>query len=159
MDFKDKLFQQRKAFGLTQSELAEKLNVSRQAISKWEMGTAIPDVSNVLALSKVFNVTVDFLVNSEVEYENEKDSPHIKATIGICKMKYHSIILKIIIILSIATLAIVNSITTHSYFSTVLLLLIIGFIFLFFHILRLVMLFLSNKNFHNNKNKKEDKIE
>ena len=43
MKFHDRLFQLRKKEGLTQAELAEKLNVSRQAISKWEMGTATPD--------------------------------------------------------------------------------------------------------------------
>ena len=51
MQFRDKLFQLRKRDGMTQAELAEAINVSRQAISKWEMGTAVPDVSNMLALS------------------------------------------------------------------------------------------------------------
>ena len=81
MQFRDKLFQLRKKSGLTQAELAEKVNVSRQAISKWEMGTAVPDVQNMLALSRLFNVTVDYLVNDEMQ--SESDSPVIRATAAV----------------------------------------------------------------------------
>ncbi len=78
MQFQDKLFLLRKRQGMTQAELSEAINVSRQAISKWEMGTAVPDVSNMLALSKVFHVSVDYLVNDEME--NESDAPVVRAT-------------------------------------------------------------------------------
>ncbi len=52
MKFADKILGLRKQHGMSQEELAGKLNVSRQAISRWEMGTAQPDVSNILQLSK-----------------------------------------------------------------------------------------------------------
>lgn len=71
MQFRDKLFKMRKKSGMTQAELAEILNVSRQAISKWEMGTAVPDVTNMMSLSKLFNVSVDYLVNDELETEED----------------------------------------------------------------------------------------
>ena len=54
MKLEEKILALRKQYGMSQEELAGKLNVSRQAISRWEIGTAQPDVSNILQLSKVF---------------------------------------------------------------------------------------------------------
>jgi len=62
MKFHEKLYELRKTGGLTQNELAEKLNVSRQAISRWELGTATPDVENLIAISDLFGVTLDELL-------------------------------------------------------------------------------------------------
>ena len=59
MDFNEKLREYRKQSGLSQGKLAETLNVSRQAITKWESGNGMPDISNLKALSGVFNVSVD----------------------------------------------------------------------------------------------------
>ena len=55
----------RKSNNLTQEELAEKLNVSRQAITKWESGIGTPDISNIEAIAKLFNVSIDELLNNE----------------------------------------------------------------------------------------------
>ena len=55
----------RKRFGLSQESLAEIMNVSRQAITKWERDEGLPDVSNLQQLSKVFNLTVDYLLNND----------------------------------------------------------------------------------------------
>lgn len=59
--------------GLTQERLAEMLEVSRQSISKWELGQAIPDVDKILRMSELFNVSTDTLLlrNSEDEQENK----------------------------------------------------------------------------------------
>ena len=65
MTLADKLKEARKNVGLTQNELAEKLCVSRQAITKWESGNGIPDVENLRTLSKVLNVSIDFLLDDE----------------------------------------------------------------------------------------------
>lgn len=65
MTLADKLKEARKNAGLTQIELAEKLCVSRQAITKWESGKGIPDVENLRILSKVLDVSVDFLLDDE----------------------------------------------------------------------------------------------
>jgi transcriptional regulator with XRE-family HTH domain len=54
MNITEKLIQLRKSKGISQEELAEKLDVSRQAISRWETGTALPDANNILALSKLW---------------------------------------------------------------------------------------------------------
>ena len=53
---------------MSQEDLEEKLNVSRQAISRWESSTAMPDASNILQISKLFGVTTDYLLNDD--YQN-----------------------------------------------------------------------------------------
>lgn len=64
MDFSEKLLTLRKANDLTQEQLAEKLDVSRQSISKWESGQATPELEKIVAMSTVFNVTTDYLLKS-----------------------------------------------------------------------------------------------
>lgn len=59
----------RKAHGYSQEELADLLNVSRQAVSKWERGEASPDTDNLIALAKIYNITIDQLINGESEVE------------------------------------------------------------------------------------------
>ena len=65
MIFSQKLQLIRKNKGLTQEELAGKLDVSRQAVAKWESGQVYPDISNLIQISKLFNVTVDYLVKDQ----------------------------------------------------------------------------------------------
>ena len=65
MLFNEKLKMLRKENGLTQEELAEKLMVSRQAITKWESGDGIPDIENLKQISIVFGTTIDELVKEE----------------------------------------------------------------------------------------------
>ena len=64
MDFSEKLLTLRKAKDLTQEQLAEKLNVSRQSVSKWESGQAVPELEKIVAMSVVFDVTTDYLLKS-----------------------------------------------------------------------------------------------
>ena len=65
MKLGQKLKEIRKRFGLSQEKLAEIMNVSRQAITKWENDGGLPDVTNLQELSKVFGITVDYLLNDE----------------------------------------------------------------------------------------------
>jgi len=67
MDYKiaDRLIELRKKNGLSQEELADKLSISRQAISKWERGESLPDTENLIALSKLYSVSLDDLVANE----------------------------------------------------------------------------------------------
>ncbi len=90
MKLSDKILSLRKQSGLSQEELAEKLNVSRQAVSRWEVGSAQPDASNVLQLSKLFGVTADYLLNDD--YESDHDVPAVKNTETIANKKIKKII-------------------------------------------------------------------
>ena len=76
MKLSDKIVGLRKSRGMSQETLAEHLNVSRQAVSRWEMGTAMPDAANILRLSKLFHVTADYLLDDE--YQSDSDLPGIK---------------------------------------------------------------------------------
>jgi transcriptional regulator with XRE-family HTH domain len=60
MTFGEKLFKLRKEKGLSQEALAEKVNTSRQAISKWENGQGFPETEKLLLLGNIFEVSIDF---------------------------------------------------------------------------------------------------
>ena len=76
MTLPDKIIKHRKSNGWSQEDFAEKLNVSRQAISRWENGTALPDAHNLLQISKLFGVSADYLLNDD--YESDNDIPAVK---------------------------------------------------------------------------------
>lgn len=76
MSLSEKIIYLRKAHGWSQEDFAEKMNVSRQAVSRWENGTALPDALNILQLSKLFNVTTDYLLNDD--YESSNDIPAVQ---------------------------------------------------------------------------------
>ncbi|SEP91572.1 DNA-binding transcriptional regulator, XRE-family HTH domain [Lachnospiraceae bacterium RM5] len=65
MEFNNKLYELRKQKGFSQEELAGRLNVSRQTISKWEIGESTPDMEKLIAISDLFEVSLDELVKGE----------------------------------------------------------------------------------------------
>ena len=67
MTFGEKLASIRKQANMTQNDLAEKLDISRQAITKWERGKGFPDIDNLQKLSAIFSVSIDELINYKVE--------------------------------------------------------------------------------------------
>ena len=67
MKLSDKILALRKKEGMSQEDLAERLHVSRQAVSRWEMGSAQPEASNILQLSRLFGVTADYLLDDGQE--------------------------------------------------------------------------------------------
>lgn len=68
MEFAEKITTLRKSRELTQEQLAERLGVSRQSISKWENGSVVPEVEKIIELSKTFDVTLDYLLKpSEID--------------------------------------------------------------------------------------------
>ncbi len=69
----DKIMNLRKKNGWSQEELAEKMQVSRQAVSKWEGAQTVPDLEKILALSRLFGVTTDYLLKDEIEDEEFSD--------------------------------------------------------------------------------------
>ena len=72
MTIAEKIKELRKDNSMTQEDLAEKLNVSRQTISKWETSVTIPDADNIVAISKMFNITTDELLDYRVETVQKK---------------------------------------------------------------------------------------
>lgn len=79
MELKEKLVALRKEKELTQLVVAEKLNVSRQAISRWESGTALPSTDNLKCLGALYGVPVDYLINEAIERSvSEGDNKEIE---------------------------------------------------------------------------------
>lgn len=76
MKFNDKLTTLRKSHGYTQEQLAEQLGVSRQAVSRWELGDTTPEMNILIQLCRVFDVSADYLINDE--YESDNDIPVVK---------------------------------------------------------------------------------
>ena len=73
MKFNEKLINLRKKAGLSQEELGYKLNVTRQTVSKWELGQTTPEMDKLIEISKIFNISVDELIN-ESETKNDSNS-------------------------------------------------------------------------------------
>lgn len=73
MNFSEKLIRLRKREGISQEELASYLEVSRQAVSRWEQGTALPDAGNLLKLRQRFGVSLDWLLEDAQGWENLTD--------------------------------------------------------------------------------------
>lgn len=67
MTFKEKIVKLRKLKGITQDELASAVGVSRQAVCKWESGQSYPEVSNLLELKLIFNISIDDLLDENYE--------------------------------------------------------------------------------------------
>lgn len=73
MNFSEKLIRLRKREGISQEELASYLEVSRQAVSRWEQGTALPDAGNLLKLRQRFGVSLDWLLEDAQGWEKLTD--------------------------------------------------------------------------------------
>ena len=67
MNISQKILLQRKKKGISQEDLANALNISRQAVSKWESSQSVPDMDKIVALSSYFNITTDYLLKDEIE--------------------------------------------------------------------------------------------
>ncbi len=87
--FGDNLYNLRRRFGMSQEEFAERLGVSRQAVSKWERCEAYPDTENLIAISRLFGVTLDELVNSDIKEDTatlkEEYTPYISESDEDCE--------------------------------------------------------------------------
>ena len=97
MTFEEKLVALRKEKGLSQLQLAEQLNVSRQAVSRWESGATMPTVDNLVYLSRLYDVSLDALLdtgfeptppnaqNAAMPPEQEDDSVHSAINVRSCR--------------------------------------------------------------------------
>ena len=73
MTIGERLTNERKKLGLTQEDLGAKLNISRQAISKWESDISLPDTANLIKLSSLFSCSIDYIRNG-TEDEEERET-------------------------------------------------------------------------------------
>ena len=73
MKLSEKLYWLRKRSGLSQEQLAERLDVSRQAVSKWESGVSVPESEKLVVISSYFNVSVDYLLKDEIDYPDTNE--------------------------------------------------------------------------------------
>ena len=115
MQLPENLTYLRKQKGLTQSNLAETLNVSRQAISRWEVGTAVPSTDNLKVLSTLYGVPIDYLLNDNTEDmrksvvtqtlpKDDSDIKVIKKPIGV----WINALIVIIVMLAVVTIILVG---------------------------------------------------
>ncbi|HCQ91096.1 MULTISPECIES: helix-turn-helix domain-containing protein [unclassified Clostridium] len=86
MTLGEKIQQLRKTRDLSQEQLAEQLNVSRQAVSKWELGESLPDINKIIQLSKIFQVSTDYLLHDEID--SDMDIPVVKNSNNSLKNQY-----------------------------------------------------------------------
>ena len=96
MSLAEKLVTLRKQKGLTQMDLAEQLNVSRQAISRWEVGAAVPSIDNLRILSDIYEISVDYLLDDDASNIDKStdilDSGNVEQSSGIKTLNYWKII-------------------------------------------------------------------
>ena len=74
MKINEKIYSLRKQLNLSQEELADKINVSRQTVSKWELGESTPDFDKIVPLCEVFNITPDELLTDKKKENNESET-------------------------------------------------------------------------------------
>lgn len=74
MDFRGKLIEQRRKYGLSQEQLAERMGVSRQAVSRWETENTLPDAYNLKKISTLFHVSIDYLLAEDDCVQEEEKS-------------------------------------------------------------------------------------
>ena len=104
MNLSEKLMELRKGRGLTQEQLAEEMNVSRQAISRWELGVAVPSLENLIKLCGLYGVPLDYLINDAATIQEPQSSKKIAPSF---RVRRGTIALLIIIV--ILTMAMISS--------------------------------------------------
>ncbi|MBR0041196.1 MAG: helix-turn-helix transcriptional regulator [Oscillospiraceae bacterium] len=91
----DKIIEQRKKNGWSQEELAEKMDVSRQSISKWESAQSVPDMGRIVLLSQIFGVSTDYLLKDELEQAEIAESADLDRTLRTVSMEEASAFLQV----------------------------------------------------------------
>lgn len=80
MNFSDRLKEIRKNAGLSQEQLAEKIGVSRQAVTKWETGKGLPDIENIVIIAEIFKTTLDELISANVREKAQNSDIYTSET-------------------------------------------------------------------------------
>lgn len=99
MNLGNKIYELRKKNGLSQEQVAEKVGVTRQTISKWELGETFPDINQAKALSEIFNVSLDLLVGNDETVKSTTEVYNTKKKIsGAAVIKIVAIIGAVILV-------------------------------------------------------------
>lgn len=117
MSLAEKIVSLRKQKGLTQMDLAERLNVSRQAISRWEVGAAVPSTDNLKVLGELYGVSVDYLLNDDTteaiqSTREAEESPKAKVTAQ-KKVKY-KLFLICVAVIAIAAVILIGTLVPRN---------------------------------------------
>ncbi len=86
-DLGNKIARKRKDIGLTQIEFAEKLNVTRQTVSRWEAGTVMPDIDKISDIAEILEVSCDYLLRDDVTDEKDNTQKGVSRVLGALKGK------------------------------------------------------------------------
>lgn len=108
MDLGKRIYRLRKEKGLSQEQLAEMLNVSRQSISKWELNESNPELANIIELSKIFNVSIDYLLTSTTEEKGHNNSDLAVSNDKLKKYKTQIIVSIALLVISVPLFLLVN---------------------------------------------------
>ncbi len=113
LNLAENLVKYRKHYNLTQAELAEKLNYSDKAVSKWERGESVPDLNVLKQLADFYNVTIDTLIAEPTKITPKKDNIRgkIRQTIAICS----TMLVWLVAIVAFAFLNIILPDITHTW--------------------------------------------
>lgn len=117
MSLAEKIVSLRKQKGLTQMDLAEQLNVSRQAISRWEVGAAVPSTDNLKVLGELYGVPVDYLLNDDTteaiqSTREAEENPKVKVTAQ-KKVKY-KLFLICVAVIAIAAVILIGTLVPRN---------------------------------------------
>ena len=114
--FHEKLRDLRKQKTMSQEELANKLDISRQSVSKWESGLSMPDLENVIKLSELFEVSLDYLLKDrKSDSEFNYYTVDTKEKEAMSKINIVAIIFLTLTIATLLTLVIISIVETHLY--------------------------------------------
>lgn len=104
MKLEEKLISLRKEKGLSQMKLAEMMNVSRQAISRWEVGAAVPSTDNLKFLGNLYGVSLEYLLHDDVPKPNQNETPMQKRIIEKQESRRKTVFVVLMAVLAVAVI-------------------------------------------------------
>lgn len=102
MKLEEKLISLRKEKGLSQMKLAEMMNVSRQAISRWEVGAAVPSTDNLKFLGNLYGVSLEYLLHDDAPKPNQNETPMQKRIIEKQESRRKTVFVVLMAVLAVA---------------------------------------------------------
>ena len=104
MKLEEKLISLRKEKGLSQMKLAEMMNVSRQAISRWEVGAAVPSTDNLKFLGNLYGVSLEYLLHNDAPKPNQNETPMQKRIIEKHESRRKTVFVVLMAVLAVAVI-------------------------------------------------------